>query len=164
MKAKKELTKENIHEYVNVNQETGCWEWNRGKTSRGYGAFSCGKQTPLRSSHRLAWEIFNGPIPAGLFVCHKCDNPPCCNPDHLFLGTNSDNILDSMAKGRSKGPPPGYKTRGEDHHAHKITEGVVHAIRAAAATGFRGFEICKITGLPKSIVNRVISRKTWAHI
>lgn len=60
----------------------------------------------MQRAHRLAWSFANGPIPDGMCVCHRCDNPPCCNPAHLFLGTEADNRADKMAKGRARGPGP----------------------------------------------------------
>ena len=75
-----------------------CIEWPRGRTKKGYGVkWANGKAV---YAHRAAWEEANGPIPYGMQVCHTCDNPPCCNPDHLFLGTNADNQQDSIAKNR----------------------------------------------------------------
>lgn len=81
---------------------SGCWEWSGGRNPvSGYG------QTPENvAAHRVAWEIANGPIPDGQWVLHKCDNRPCCNPDHLMLGTQADNIADMKAKGRAR---PGYR-------------------------------------------------------
>jgi len=75
-----------------------CWNW-MGSTSGGYGQLSY-RRRPVRT-HRLAWELAYGPIPAGLSVCHHCDNPRCCRPDHLFLGTPGDNARDCFLKGRS---------------------------------------------------------------
>jgi hypothetical protein len=81
-----------------IPRTTGCWEWKAGCFDNGYGAFkSQGKQY---HAHRLVWELTRGKIPSGLLVCHKCDNPRCCNPEHLFLGTVSDNAKDAVAKGR----------------------------------------------------------------
>jgi len=84
-----------------VYKTLGCWIWNAGKTSRdlsrGYGIFWLNGRKVL--SHRVSWEIHNGPIPKGMNVLHDCDNPPCVNPEHLWLGTHSDNIQDAADKG-----------------------------------------------------------------
>ncbi len=88
---------ERFEEKINKNEKTKCWEW-RASTRRGYGLFKYkGKTT---SAHRFSWELYNNKIPDGLLVLHKCDNPPCCNPDHLFLGTQKDNVIDMHNKGR----------------------------------------------------------------
>lgn len=74
----------------------GCWEWKGAKTKAGYGWFSA------KIASRISWEIYRGKIPKDMLVCHKCDNPPCVNPDHLFLGTHKDNTLDMIKKGRGR--------------------------------------------------------------
>lgn len=80
----------------------GCWEWTANRNNRGYGLFAVSRgQT--RSAHRVSYEMANGPIPDGLYVCHSCDNPPCVRPSHLWLGTNSQNMLDAVKKGRHAG-------------------------------------------------------------
>lgn len=81
----------------------GCWEWIGARTAYGYGQAWVAR--PMRTSvmaHRAAWAMERGPIPPGLLVLHSCDNPPCVNPAHLFLGTQSDNMLDSVSKGRHR--------------------------------------------------------------
>jgi len=89
-------TKESFFKKTIVNGS--CIEFVGGKIGGGYGRVNFNGQRFV--AHRLAWELTNGPIPEGLFVLHKCDNPPCINPDHLFLGTNKDNTQDMLAKGR----------------------------------------------------------------
>ena len=80
--------------------ENGCWEWIKSKYQSGYGQAYNPLTEKCQAAHRKAWEIFNGPIPKGMLVLHKCDNPPCVNPGHLFLGTYKDNTHDMLKKGR----------------------------------------------------------------
>ena len=93
------LLSERFWSKVDKQGSTECWPWTASVVKNlGYGQFGMGG-TMMRS-HRVAWELSNGPIPAGMFVLHKCDNPPCCNPQHLFIGTQTDNMQDALAKGR----------------------------------------------------------------
>jgi hypothetical protein len=106
-----------------VENSNGCVEWTGHKMRYGYVRIN-GK---IQKTHRLAWELKNGEITDGLFVLHKCDNPACCNVDHLFLGTQKDNMQDALKKGRLKFPhcPPEKKARGTRNgmwiHRHKFT-------------------------------------------
>lgn len=87
--------------------QEGCWDWSGYKQPEGYGTFPHAKTW---YAHRVSWELHNGPIPDGMHVLHTCDNPPCSNPAHLFLGTVADNMADRKAKGRNRGDPNAPRT------------------------------------------------------
>lgn len=90
----------------------GCWEWTGYCHSWGYGQISIKHKT--YAMHRLMYEQFKGPIPDGLFICHACDNPKCCNPDHLWAGTQKENIQDCVRKGRKAHPALTHCSRGHE--------------------------------------------------
>lgn len=96
---------------IGLDAKTGCWLWLGSRHPTGYGQFSIKFKKML--AHRYAWSLENGPVPEGLYVCHKCDNPPCCNPAHLFIGTQKDNLADMKAKGRA---PDRHKTHCRRGH------------------------------------------------
>lgn len=104
-----------------------CWTWQGGKFNDGYGSFTLRNIT--YHAHRVAYLIANGPFNQLLLVCHHCDNPPCCNPEHLFLGTQSDNIIDCFQKGRYIMP------KGENHPSAILSDQEITEIRKLYATG-----------------------------
>lgn len=138
--------------------DVDCWPWVGGRAHPfGYGLIGLdGRPT---TAHRVAWLVTRGPIPRGLSVLHRCDNPPCCNPAHLFLGTQADNMHDRHAKGRF--------ARGSAVHSAKLTEDHVRAIRATYSVGIRGRGVRALAtryGVAKNAVRCVLARTTWAHI
>jgi DNA invertase Pin-like site-specific DNA recombinase len=119
----------------------------------------------------MAWELAYGPIPPGLHVLHRCDNPPCCNPTHLFLGTNNDNIADRVKKNRSaKGAFhwTAYRqdriARGERKGNAKLTEADVVEIRRLRAMGVYQTEIAKMFNISRGAVYAIQEGKNWKHI
>lgn len=111
---------------VAVRGPNECWEWSaKAKHAYGYGRMTAGRGVHLKA-HQIGWAIANGPIPAGLLVCHKCDNPSCSNPAHLFLGTQVDNMRDAAQKGRASAPPHWF---GEAHPRSAIKDIELEQIR-----------------------------------
>lgn len=138
-----------------LNPKTRCHEWQRSRRRWGYGQlYVDGENVP---AHRFAWERVNGPIPDGMHVCHRCDNPPCVNPDHLFLGTNTDNRRDSVLKERH--------ARGDGHGLKKLGPDDVLEIRRIAASGAHtDSEIAAMFGIKQTQASRIISGKRWKHL
>lgn len=132
----------------------GCWEWQGAKSGRGYGRLSINGEYWL--SHRLAYVLSRGEIPNGMLVCHTCDNPSCCNPDHLFLGTVKDNADDMVSKGRN------YRTPGEKCSTAKLTWDVVQQIRDEFATGEHTKKgLARKYGVDQHTIRRAILGQTW---
>lgn len=136
-----------------------CWEWMGSRNEHGYGGLRVDKV--LVKAHRLAWELTFGPIPAGLDVLHHCDNPPCCNPVHLFLGTALDNSQDMVKKGRHAcASGTGHLPHGTDHWAAKLTPADVADIRRAVGTVTIS-ELARRYGVARATVRAVRDGQTW---
>lgn len=130
--------------------ELGCWEWRGSRDQRGYGRYShpLGKRV---KAHRAMWERERGPIPNGISVCHACDNPPCINPDHLFLGTQAQNMADAVRKDRWP--------RGLDHHNGKLTDEQARSILVRRTAGERGADLAKEFGVSQQTVCNIFKRR-----
>lgn len=134
----------------------GCWTWKASKAGQGYGQIKLPKQRRQAYAHRVAYEIYKGPIPAGQYVCHACDNPECVNPDHLFLGSSHDNHADMKEKGRH--------TYGEKSATRKLTENQVLQIRSCLAAGMTQMQIARAFGVQQMTISRINTGKRWAHV
>ncbi len=151
-------------------QELGrCWVWIGSKRSKGYGAFVYARDGEVVQgrAHRYSYELHRGAIPSGVFVLHKCDTPACVNPDHLFLGSNADNVTDMMAKGRHvKGGTyrRGNYERGAGHHNARLTVDIVRAIRADREAGLSFGNLATKYGLVVGYVYRIIKRTAWREV
>jgi hypothetical protein len=150
----------NFFEKVSIPDGDGCWEWLASKTNGGYGVIrelSPGPRLLLRA-HRLSYEFFNGPIPAGMVVCHRCDNTGCVNPAHLFIGTMADNSADMMHKGRHRSTP----SHGEDHGCAKLTNQDVMNIRAN--TKARRDTLAAEYGVDVTTIWKIRTGRSWQHL
>lgn len=137
-----------------------CWPWKLSQARIGYGQWKLrGKNL---APHRVAFELTNGPVPAGKYVCHTCDNPPCCNPVHLFAGTAADNARDMWAKGRAKIYRGG--TPGEQNWRARLTEVQVVEIRRLHRRGVSLESLARVAGVSKAAICHVVARRSWRHV
>lgn len=139
-----------------VEKTDGCWFWTARKSPQGYGRFSLGGRNHIAS--RVVYELLVGAIPPDMHVLHRCDNPSCVNPSHLWLGTNTDNIADRMRKGRSRGFP------GEANGNRRLTADDVRSIRREVADGARKADVARKFGVPRGHVGQIVSRASWRLI
>jgi hypothetical protein len=105
MRKRREFTRRPLAErfWERVNKGNDCWVWVGNRLPKGYGRMcSGGKSGQVLLAHRVSWALHNGPIPTGKYICHTCDNPPCVNPNHLFLASHAENMADMVAKGRAR--------------------------------------------------------------
>lgn len=137
-----------------VEKTDGCWEWRGARHPAGYGVFSINNKAHIAT--RVAHSLFKGDIPKGMFVCHSCDNPPCVNPDHLWLGDAQDNMSDMVRKGRYK---PRSLPCGEKHHAAKITAEDAAYIKSSKESRR---SLCKRFGVSIGTISNIRVGNTWA--
>jgi hypothetical protein len=152
-------------EKVQRGGEDECWEWTgatRGRPGRGSGHGVINIGGTLVGAHRFSYILANGFIPEGLEVCHKCDNPRCVNPRHLWADTHAANMADSAAKGRRKGVMP--SRRGELNARAKLTEDDVRVIRKRHANGEATSALATAYGVAPGTINLIVRRINWPHV
>jgi hypothetical protein len=149
---------DNFWSKVEVRGVNECWPWHAALAGGGYGIYTSGKLGKKRVyAHRYAYEMTFGPIPAGMYCMHKCDNPCCVNPNHLTVGSCSDNLHDMVTKGRS--------SRGERRWCAKLTAETVRQIRKRYAAGnVSCIALAAEYGVSTSAVQLAVGRKTWKHV
>lgn len=152
-KGKRQSRMEAFARHVIRTPDSQCWGWRAHMDKDGYPIIT-NDGKPMRA-HRVSYELHYGPIPKGMFVLHHCDNPPCTNPQHLFLGNTLDNALDASRKGRLR--------KGITHHSAKLTEEQVIAIREIGNSKSQR-DIAAIFGITQTSVGHILRRENWKHL
>lgn len=135
-----------------VRKSDGCWEWLAAKNGNGRGAVSFRGKMDL--AYHVAWILTHGEIPDDLYVLHRCDNPGCVNPDHLFLGTQADNIADKVAKGR--------QARGADYSNARLTQAQAEEIRTRyQAGGISTYQLAREYGVSQQTTHRIVAGRSY---
>jgi len=145
--------------FKKVEKSENCWNWTGGKNinkwGKRYGTIQMGPKNLL--AHRVSYELFKGKIPKGKIVCHQCDNELCVNPEHLWLGTYSDNMKDMQFKKRS------HYVKGGKNPASKLTEEEVEKIKELHIEGIMIKDIAKIYAVTRHCIQHILNGKTWKH-
>lgn len=141
-----------------ITKTKSCWEWNAAKYNNGYGAFYYNGRNRL--AHRIAYKIYIGEIPKGMFVCHHCDNRWCVNPSHLFLGTHTENMIDCKSKGRNVYPI----LLGEKNARAKLTEAQVIEIMSRLNEGETQVDLGKEFGIAQASISLIVRGINWKHL
>lgn len=148
-------TPEDVWKYIDKKSDLECWNWTLGIDDWGYGIFHINNKA--YKSHRFVYELTWGEIPKDMKVCHLCDNTRCCNPKHLFVGTDADNMKDRNSKGR--------QVKGEKVHTHKLKSSQVKEIRKLFISGkYIQADLVKKYNMSSSTISRIITGKIWRGI
>ena len=150
--------KQRIRNAVIIHPETQCWEWQRATVNNGYGQLHYQGRTT--TAHRVAYQLWVGEIPKGGVIMHQCDNPPCCNPAHLKLGTQRDNMQHAANMRRIKMP----NLRGEDHGNALLYDKDVIQYRKEYQAGRSLKSIIEETGMAEASIKRMLWGKTYSHL
>ncbi len=146
--------------WAKVRRGPGCWEWT-GATSSGYGVICRGGKggangAPMLYAHRVSWELRKGPVPSGMRILHRCDNPQCVRLSHLILGTAKDNSQDMSRKGRCR--------RGSTHWTAKLSEDDARDIIAARRSGISGAVLAEKYGVRRNTIYRIANGERWSWL
>ena len=136
---------------------SGCWLWVGGLGAKAYGSIRSESGKKI-GAHRLSYEMHKGPIPLGMFVRHKCDNPPCVNPDHLEVGTHTDNMCDMYKRQRNR------QRKGSSHHKAILDEATVAAIKQTLSEGVTGALLAVKYNVSVSTISLIRRGKIWRHV
>jgi len=145
-----------------VNKTDTCWLWTGARSTSGYGRFVWEKWR--WQAHRFSWVAVNGPIPSGLFALHKCDVRACIRPDHLFLGTQKDNMMDCSSKKRQSLQTHPERTQGENHNMAKLNENQVRRIRKLREEGVTLLTLSIQFGVCNQQIGKIVNRRAWPHV
>lgn len=140
--------------WKHVDKSGNCWIWTAYRKQTGYGVFNVNGKN--MGAHRFSWIIKNGEIKNKLLVCHSCDNPPCVNPQHLWLGTGSENLLDAFKKGR-------VNRKGSNNGRAKLNYLLVKKIRAMSKNGINQRVLASKFHVGQSAISKVVLEKTWIY-
>ena len=164
--AKRPPIEERFWSRVNKGAPDQCWPWRGWRSKKGYGQFSF-QHVGKHYTHRLAVILSGRNTPAGMIVMHACDNPPCCNPAHLRIATNADNLADMRAKGRGstrRGPSYLSNPRRASPNVTKLKKSDIATIRCLVAQGIVQREIAAQFGVGQTINSQMSRRKIWRHV
>jgi hypothetical protein len=144
---------------VNIGEYGKCWLWNASLSTGGYGQFTAptgGNRVKNAPAHRFSWELYNGPIPSGKHILHKCDTRHCVNPEHLFVGTHQQNMQDRDSKGR--------QAKGARSGLAKLCDEKILAIRSRYKLGETQTVLASVFGVNQTKISDIVTRKTWKHV
>jgi hypothetical protein len=139
-----------------LDKSGSCWIWTASVAGKGYGQMKLPRQRKQEYSHRIAYMLYKGQIPEGIQVCHTCDTPHCCNPDHLFLGTAKENLQDMRAKNRH--------LSGAKNSQAKLTEKEVAQIKECLRIGIPQSKIAVTFGVHQTIISKINCGHRWSHV
>lgn len=160
------LERQRFWDRVELGGPDDCWEWRAACRRGGYGVITWAGRP--EAAHRVAWILQEGPIPEGIHILHKCDNPPCVNPRHLFAGTPKDNMLDKIRKGRggrwTETNPQKQRKVQQRNYQLKLTEDQVLQIRTLRAEGVKQAELARRFGVTEMNISLIVRRLGWKHL